>query len=242
MKDSQLHTQEQIFLRYSMHIMRNLNHQINDQQSVIHMIMELHNKQYQLFWLLLSTLIPSVSTQILQQYFVNNIVNKYLFKKQGEMSSKMSSDAEQRFRKSVDRQKSYKSDQQKEVFASALKNALRTLTQRECDNISNSDLCAEVDSHLQVNNKAAFWNCVASSMDGKTRKQVQDYYIQSFQKLRYNRLLTVEDKLLLRQLSNQMEDQKPAAVVQQFLCQVENTDYFKHNIMMYVINFRRQQK
>ncbi|CAL6100116.1 Hypothetical_protein [Hexamita inflata] len=204
--------------------------------------MELRDKSYQQFWLLLSQKMPCTSAQALQQYFVNNIVNKYLFKKQGEMSSLMSSDAEQRFRKSVDRQKSYKSDQQKEIFAVALINALRTLTQREYDNISNSDLCVEVDNHLQANNKAAFWNCVASSLEGKTRKQVQDYYIQSFQKLRYSRLLTVEDKLLLRQLSSQMEDQKPAAVVQQFLCQVENTDYFKHNIMMYVINFRRQQK
>ncbi|CAL6100172.1 Hypothetical_protein [Hexamita inflata] len=242
MKDTKPHAYDQIFLSYSVHIMRHLNYQINDNESVIHMIMELHNTQYKLFWLLLSQLIPSASTQILQRYFVNNIVNKYLFKKQGEMSSLMSSDAEQRFRKSVDRQKSYKSDQQKEIFAAALKNALRTLTQREYDNISNSDLCEEVDNHLLANNKAAFWNCVASSLEGKTRKQVQDYYIQSFQKLRYSRLLTVEDKLLLRQLSSQMEDQKPAAVVQQFLCQVENTDYFKHNIMMYVINFRRQQK
>ncbi|CAL6026091.1 Hypothetical_protein [Hexamita inflata] len=215
---------------------------MTEEASLIHIIMELRNQSYQLFWLLLSQQMPGTSTQALQHYFVNNIVNKYLFKKQGEMSSLMSSDAEQRFRKSVDRQKSYKSDQQKEIFAAALKNALRTLTQREYDNISNSDLCVEVDNHLQANNKAAFWNCVASSLEGKTRKQVQDYYIQSFQKLRYSRLLTVEDKLLLRQLSSQMEDQKPAAVVQQFLCQVENTDYFKHNIMMYVINFRRQQK
>ncbi|CAL6040123.1 SANT/Myb_domain [Hexamita inflata] len=149
-----------------------------------------------------------------------------------------------RMRKSVSRNKPAASDQFRVEFTEALRAVLQLFYPHALcyQNISEQQLCQAINEHTKEMNKTKFWREMVNRMPHKTSKQVQDYYAHTYQKALFQKQLSMEDKVTLRNLSALHPEWKPAAVVDAFLETVDGKDYFKHNIMMYIINLRRQDK
>ncbi|CAL6027452.1 Hypothetical_protein [Hexamita inflata] len=240
--------QETAFLSRAAQVLEHFNS--NSQVTpAVYQVMMLKDDEYELFWseMRIQSGVPSSE---LQDFFSNHVAPKFLFK-YDSFSQSSSLDAAQttfqeskgqKFRRSVSRQKSSASDQFRELFANGLTTILSRLTLDSYVDLSYADICNKVNSYLEHNDKTQFWRTMTEAIEGKSSKQIQDYYAHSFQKAIYTRQLSTEDKVLLRQLSQQMADAKPSKVALEFLSRSEYADYFKHNVVMYVINLRRTEQ
>ncbi|CAL6104747.1 Hypothetical_protein [Hexamita inflata] len=240
-------TQETDFLSRAAQVLERFNS--NQVTPAVYQVMMLRDDEYEQFWseMRVQSGIPSSE---LQDFFSNHVAPKFLFK-YDSFSQSSSSDAAQttiqeskgqKFRRSVSRQKSSASDQFRELFANGLATILSRFTLDSFADLSHADICNKVNAYLEHNDKTQFWRTMTEAIEGKSSKQIQDYYAHSFQKAIYTRQLSTEDKALLRQLSQQMAEAKPSQVALEFLGRAAFKDYFKHNVVMYVINLRRTEQ
>ncbi|CAL6040502.1 Hypothetical_protein [Hexamita inflata] len=216
-------------------------------------IMQLSECNYDQFWRNLQS-IMNISTSVLQHFFVYNLVPLNMIapisteKSNSILSSLASSPqslvAEQSqqskcFRSSVTRQKSYQQTQFQNLFALSIKKLILMQTNKDIDQLENTQLCVYVNQFLKNYPKQQFWTMLSELIAGKTARQLYDYYTNSFSKFLYSGQLSTEDKTALRALNEQMADQKPSVVAQRFLDTFQTQQYFKHNVIMYVVNLRK---
>ncbi|CAL6010341.1 Hypothetical_protein [Hexamita inflata] len=101
--------------------------------------------------------------------------------------------------------------------------------------ISNQDLCYE---YLENSQRTVFWKQLEQLIPFKSRFQLRDYYNKSFTKCKYQKYISYEDKLTLRDIHAQMPDAKPAVVVDKFIEITGSDQYFKRNLIMYIFNIQ----
>ncbi|CAL6056235.1 Hypothetical_protein [Hexamita inflata] len=236
---------EGAFLSKAAEVLQSVDHSgSSSSDTAVYQIMMLRDGEYQQFWETMHGQ-SGVPSSELQQYFSTVVVPRHLVKNEtrpddSHVASSSQEDTKQKFRKSVSRQKTSASDQFRELFAASLKENLSRCTFESHDGLGHAQLCVKVNAYLEHNDKVAFWRAMV--VPGKTSKQVQDYYLHSFQVAIYPRQLSTADKQLLRLLSEQMASQRPSKVALEFLSRAAYQDYFKHNILMYIINLRRQSQ
>ncbi|CAL6049062.1 Hypothetical_protein [Hexamita inflata] len=128
--------------------------------------------------------------------------------------------------------------QKKERFSDACKIALKQfipIVQAE----DSKDLCIQIDQYLLTHEQRTFWAKVQSMIPEKTITQVKEYYQKCFQRSKYNETISEEDKIALKELSDQMKDFKPAQVADHFLASQKNQKYFKRTLVMFIVYFRK---
>ncbi|CAL6094934.1 Hypothetical_protein [Hexamita inflata] len=113
---------------------------------------------------------------------------------------------------------------------------------QESHNISNQELCEKINKYIANNKRAVFWKELELLIPSKSHIQLRDYYNKSFQKCMYKEYITHEDKLILRGIMTQMPEAKPAAVVDRFIETTGSNQYFKRNLVMYVVNTKNAQQ
>ncbi|CAL5988648.1 Hypothetical_protein [Hexamita inflata] len=191
----------------------------------------LENEPYDQFWRFFS-MYTSIQENELKSTF--NLLSNVI------MSQKYSREINSfQFRKSVYRQQSEPVIQFRNVFTIALKQVLNKLYQIDIQEYSEKDVCLFLNTNLKTSDKTTFWQEVTQQIQGKTNKQIQDYYCHSYQTVIYDRQLSNQDKTILRYLNEFWNYQRPAFVADKFLEMVNEKNYFKHNIIMYIINLRR---
>ncbi|CAL5977628.1 SANT/Myb_domain [Hexamita inflata] len=195
--------------------------------SLAYNIMMLENNDYSNFWFCFSTFsgIPVLQLKthfslLSQQVFTPNFqINEESFK----------------FRKSVNRSQSKSVVQFRSEFTHALVQVLGEQFKTDLNKSSEKEICLFLNANVKMSDKTAFWKEVAQYINGKTNKQIQDYYCHSYQNVIYDRQLSTQDKNILRYLNEFWQDQRPVFVADKFLEMTSEKDYFKHNI----INVRR---
>ncbi|CAL5977526.1 Hypothetical_protein [Hexamita inflata] len=100
--------------------------------------------------------------------------------------------------------------------------------------MDDKEICQFINTKIKLNEKTLFWKQVVELSDGKTSKQIQDYYHHTYQNVMFDKQLSISDKQTLRQLSAFWKDEKPTYVSGKFLEMSPGNAYFKHNITMYV--------
>ncbi|CAL6059100.1 Hypothetical_protein [Hexamita inflata] len=215
-------------------------------------IMQLSEYNYNQFWSKLQS-IMNIRAGILLHYFVYNLVPLNMITLSSEKSNSISypqtnspqslvteqSHQSKCFRSSVTRQKSYQQTQFQNLFALSIKKLILIQTNKDINQLDNTQLCVYVNQFLKNYPKQQFWTMLSELIAGKTARQLYDYYTNSFSKFLFSGQLSTEDKTALRALNEQMADQKPSVVAQSFLDSFQSQQYFKHNVIMYVVNLRK---
>ncbi|CAL5992351.1 Hypothetical_protein [Hexamita inflata] len=93
---------------------------------------------------------------------------------------------------------------------------------------------------LQLTNKKNFWGYVQQLIPEKTDKQLREYYQKSFQRLMYESLTDEDDIRLLKQLFLNDPNKRAAVLADEFMQACQNKNYFKRNIVMYIVNLKRK--
>ncbi|CAL6086864.1 Hypothetical_protein [Hexamita inflata] len=105
---------------------------------------------------------------------------------------------------------------------------------------NNKILCKNVIKHLQTFDAGRFWKQMHSLIQYKTPVQLREYFQNSFRRFMYQEFISIEDKVILRNLITQMKDKKPSTIAEKFM-EVANKNYFKRNVVMYVVNLKKYQ-
>ncbi|CAL5988268.1 Hypothetical_protein [Hexamita inflata] len=104
--------------------------------------------------------------------------------------------------------------------------------------LSDKQLCILVNNTVKMDRAQKFWKSVAALVPSKSKKQIYDFYHNSFSKALFDQKLSREDRKYIQQLNMQYPEKKPAKLAEIFL---ENTgrQILKHNIIMMLVNIRR---
>ncbi|CAL6061711.1 Hypothetical_protein [Hexamita inflata] len=117
------------------------------------------------------------------------------------------------------------------LFAQSAISALQ-----ESDRLTNKELCEKIDEYISNSRRAVFWKKLQILIPSKSHSQLRDYYNKSFSKCMYKEYISYEDKLALRDVLARMPNAKPATVVDAFIEITGSDQYFKRNLVMYVVN------
>ncbi|CAL5996317.1 Hypothetical_protein [Hexamita inflata] len=229
-------------------------------------VMQLSESDYSLFWILLET-VMRIKVVVLKQYFVYTVVPRYMVSLESPLNNCVYSfnsteqnvsafasqpkenlqnvpmqqpvDKQSRcFRSSVSRQKSDQQIQFQNHFSISVSHLLSIQTGQEVL-VSELELCTRLNEHLRTCPKQSFWNALSELMQNKTARQLSDYYTNSYSKNQHKEQLTIKDKKILREMSQEMQMMKPAEVANAFLSRQKTQTYFKRNVVMYIINMRK---
>ncbi|CAL6010978.1 Hypothetical_protein [Hexamita inflata] len=110
-------------------------------------------------------------------------------------------------------------------------------------NINTSDnkiLCQNVLHYFNDNGSKQFWRKMGELIPEKTTVQLREYFQNSFRRFMHQEYLNKEDKVILLELIKQMKDKKPAQIADEFMDTVKDRNYFKRNVVMYIINMKKQ--
>ncbi|CAL6110361.1 SANT/Myb_domain [Hexamita inflata] len=105
---------------------------------------------------------------------------------------------------------------------------------------NDRELCSQVNEHLATHGQKFFWTSLQALMPSKTVKQLREYYQNSFLRVLYDSQIDVQDKELLREMIESQREASPTDIANQFLEVCQNKNYFRRNIVMYVINMKRK--
>ncbi|CAL6107216.1 Hypothetical_protein [Hexamita inflata] len=212
---------------------------INPQQ-VVYQVMMLPDNQYHVRFAQLS-LEMNVDMNILKDMFVevamNQLVNKQVNRLQ-EANSKESS-GRKKVRQTYHRDIKPEYQQFQKLYAEKLFQVLRSRNQKAVFS-DDRDICIQVNNHIANFGQKNFWHSLQTLLPSKTVKQLREYYQKSFMRVLYDNQIDVQDKELLRQIIEKQSETSPTAIANQFLQVCCNKNYFKRNIVMYIINLRRK--
>ncbi|CAL6077598.1 SANT/Myb_domain [Hexamita inflata] len=121
-------------------------------------------------------------------------------------------------------------------FSAALVEVLSSFEEEILSFQDNVQLCKAVNEHFTLNSQLEFWKKVATKISGKSCQQLRDYYQKSFLRCMFQECISSQDKVLLCNLINQMEGQKPSVIADRFFQTVGTDKYFKRNVVMYIVN------
>ncbi|CAL5993555.1 Hypothetical_protein [Hexamita inflata] len=130
------------------------------------------------------------------------------------------------------------SAQKKARFAEACREALKHFHPSAIVE-DHKQLCAQVDMYLETNSSKTFWSHVQTTIPEKTTTQLKEYFQKCFSKVKFEESISEEDKAVLKDLSSQMKDRRPAQVTDHFIKCRQSNPYFKRTIIMFVVSLRK---
>ncbi|CAL6054463.1 Hypothetical_protein [Hexamita inflata] len=101
---------------------------------------------------------------------------------------------------------------------------------------NHRQLCVIINEHLKENRPKQFWKDLKQHIPQKTEVQLREYYQKSFLRHMYEESISVQDKIILCDLVNQMPGAKPSKIADEFVKIVGTSKYFYRNVVMYVVN------
>ncbi|CAL5993751.1 Hypothetical_protein [Hexamita inflata] len=104
----------------------------------------------------------------------------------------------------------------------------------------NKIVCEKVLSHLQQNSSKKFWKQITELIPEKTTIQLREYFQNSFKRFMHQEYLNKTDKIILQSLILEMKDKKPAEIAEKFMEMTAERNYFKRNVIMYIVNLKEQ--
>ncbi|CAL5996303.1 Hypothetical_protein [Hexamita inflata] len=134
------------------------------------------------------------------------------------------------FRTSTERKISNFSTEFEIQFEIALKNALMIQFENENDEI-------DFVGKMGTKERRELWIRVQQEIQNKTTKQLRDYFQNTYQKRKYKKCISNEDKKYLQLLNDEFKTERPSYITDLFL--EHKKEYFRHNVLMYIINLRR---
>ncbi|CAL6024931.1 Hypothetical_protein [Hexamita inflata] len=102
--------------------------------------------------------------------------------------------------------------------------------------MNHKQLCVMVNEHLKENRPLFFWRDLRQLIPNKTEVQLREYYQKSFLRHMYEESISVQDKIILCDLVNQMPGARPSKIADEFAKMVGTGKYFYRNIVMYIVN------
>ncbi|CAL5991148.1 Hypothetical_protein [Hexamita inflata] len=207
---------------------------------VAYQVMMLPDAQYHTRFAQLS-LELNVDMNTLKQQFVEiamqQLVNKQL-SRFPEANSQESA-GKKKVRKMYHRDIKQEYQQFKQLYAERLFQVLRS-ADGSAVFTNDKKLCNQIDEHLATHGQKFFWPSLQAMIPSKTVKQLREYYQNSFSRVLYDSQIDVQDKELLREMIESQREACPTDIANQFLEVCRNKNYFKRNIVMYVINMKRK--
>ncbi|CAL6058090.1 Hypothetical_protein [Hexamita inflata] len=202
-----------------------------------------------------------VNTEIMKCYIFNNSEQKInnenlktqfnggqmyqsLLEKLGQITNTQQEASQQNIGKKKVRQTYQRAIKQEyvefqQLFSQKLKEIILTYVPRAV--ITNDqELCIQINDYFKNSGQKDLWKQLNEQIPTKTIKQLREYYQKSFQRVLYDNQIDVEDKETLRQLMEQMTDDSPTSIANSFCMVSKNQNYFKRNIVMYIINLKRK--
>ncbi|CAL5979895.1 Hypothetical_protein [Hexamita inflata] len=166
----------------------------------------------------------------LQKLFVENIVSKHFLK-----NNVPAERTEYNLKEAHLRKKSLNALEVQNQFVVALK---KVLAEQGHDTyaIVNRQLCIMANEHLKDKRSTEFWKEIRKLIPQKTETQLREYYQKSFLRHMYEESISVQDKIVLCDLINEMADAKPSKIADAFVKKVGTGKYFHRNIVMYIVN------
>ncbi|CAL6048924.1 Hypothetical_protein [Hexamita inflata] len=101
------------------------------------------------------------------------------------------------------------------------------------------ELCLEVN-WLNSREKTNLWYELSLVIAEKKPTQLREYFQNSFQRFMHQEYINKEDKVILKNLINEMKDKKPAVIAEKFMEMTADRNYFKRNVVMYVVNMKNK--
>ncbi|CAL6040954.1 Hypothetical_protein [Hexamita inflata] len=200
----------------------------SDIELVFSILMQ-QNEAYFSFWALLSEF-----TQLSKQALLNLFVSFSL-----QLNNKNQSTPSQLFRNNTVRKSSDKAEHFRSLFTQNLKLVLKNHFGNTFADFNHQELCVFIKEN-NVQNMREFWRELTELFEGKTSKQIRDYYGKAYQKVLYTQL-SAYDKACLHAMSQSWAEQTPGFIAKKFQMIAERKDYFQQNIIMYIVNIRKGQ-
>ncbi|CAL6077644.1 SANT/Myb_domain [Hexamita inflata] len=173
----------------------------------------------------------------LNKTFFHQIVMKHLFLPSSSIDVTLKLETkEPKFRQNTSGTQSIASLDFQNKFSAALVEVLSSFEEEILSFQDNVQLCKAVNEHFTLNSQLEFWKKVATKISGKSCQQLRDYYQKSFLRCMFQECISSQDKVLLCNLINQMEGQKPSVIADRFFQTVGTDKYFKRNVVMYIVN------
>ncbi|CAL5979811.1 Hypothetical_protein [Hexamita inflata] len=171
---------------------------------------------------------------ILHKIFVEQIVMKQLIKNM--YNNQVESPEYSRHKLIIAHMRKPSSNSQavQNQFVTAVK---QVLLDRGCsvnEFMNHRQLCVMVNQHLKEN--LLFWRDLRQLIPNKTEVQLREYYQKSFLRHMYEESISVQDKIILCDLINEMPNARPSKIADEFVKKVGTKKYFYRNIVMYVVN------
>ncbi|CAL6054479.1 Hypothetical_protein [Hexamita inflata] len=207
----------------------------NMHEKVALQTMLLSETLYEQLFDLLSTEL-GLESIFLRHLFNEQIVSKHLLKSNHHDSSVSQLQSEYRLKEVFMRKQSLNAQEVQNKFVAAVK---KVLIARSCSFsafITNHQLCVVINEHLENNCSSEFWREVRKLIPEKTEIQLREYYQKSFLRHMYEESISVQDKIILCDLMNEMAGARPSKIVDEFVRMVGTGKYFHRNIIMYVVN------
>ncbi|CAL6012587.1 Hypothetical_protein [Hexamita inflata] len=211
-------------------------------------------------WLTNQNSDPIVNPEIMKSYIFNNAEQQIknenlrtqfnggqmqsLLEKLGQITNTQQEASQQNIGKKKVRQTYQRAIKQEyvefqQLFSQKLKEIIVTYVPRAM--ITNDqELCIQINDYFKNSGQKDLWKQLNEQIPTKTIKQLREYYQKSFQRVLYDNQIDVEDKETLRQLMEQMTDDSPTSIANSFCMISKNKNYFKRNIVMYIINLKRK--
>ncbi|CAL6039961.1 Hypothetical_protein [Hexamita inflata] len=174
--------------------------------------------------------------KVLQQQFWD-LANQYVYNFQCSQTQLSLNQSQDCYNRTTKRKQSVSDIEFEQVFVSKIQQIF-TEENINIEANNNYELCQEIANYLQKhqNSQITFWNKLSQKIQNKTSVQLREYYKKSFSKFLYTQCITNEDKQVLKQLILQMPDSKPSEIASHFMSVTSERNYFKRNIIMYVVN------
>ncbi|CAL6054439.1 Hypothetical_protein [Hexamita inflata] len=167
----------------------------------------------------------------LRQLFVEQVVSKHFLK-----NNMPTERTEYNFKQAHMRKKSLNALEVQNQFVAALKKVLAELGHDTCSLVNHRQLCIMANEHLKDKRSTEFWREIRKLIPQKTETQLREYYQKSFLRHMFEESISVQDKIILCDLMNEMPNEKPSKIADAFVKKVGTGKYFHRNIVMYVVN------
>ncbi|CAL5993797.1 Hypothetical_protein [Hexamita inflata] len=123
-----------------------------------------------------------------------------------------------------------------ELFSTSAKRLLQNFT--DVSQITDKQLCGEIARYLNEFASVDFWGMLSKLVQSRTAVQLREYYKKSFSRLMFTECLAQNDKVVLKQLVASMPHSKPSEIATKFMDMFQERNYFKRNVIMYIVNMK----
>ncbi|CAL6043035.1 Hypothetical_protein [Hexamita inflata] len=209
-------------------------------EQVAYQVMMLPDNQYDIAFAQVSMEL-NVDVNTLKQQFVEVAMEQLVIKHVScapEADSQESS-GRKKVRQTYHRDIKPEYQQFQKLYAEKLFQVLQSRNQKAVFS-DDRDICMQVNNHIANFGQKTFWQHLQALIPHKTVKQLREYYHKSFMRVLYDSQIDVRDKELLREMIEKHTETSPTEIANLFLEVCANKNYFKRNIVMYVINIKRK--